>query len=440
MSTLGSVLKTIGAGARLLPSDIGALFSQATTDVHDELEAFVAGLKAWAQQQNPEPIFRVLRAVDPIVRLKDLAIVTRFPDVQEVLARDDVFHVPYARNFERISEGRNFILGMENTPEYARDLATLRLAIRREDIPTRVAPFVTATAESIVAKSGGRIDVVKDLGDIVPSALVAEYVGTPSPEPRTFAVQSAAISGYLFLPSTPEIEAEAIAMAKGMRDVLRAQIAARKAEPRGRVDDVLERLLTMQAQGMDGLSDDDVLEKLFGIVVALIPTTSGAAARAIDELLRRPAELQRAQSAARVDDYATILQCILEALRFNPLGPGVFRIAAADYTLAAGTSRATTIAQGTRVLAALSSAMMDGTILSDPHDFRLDRPAWQYMHFGYGLHTCFGQYINMVQLPRILAPVLRRSNLRRADGGAGELALNGPFPASMTLCFDDARD
>ena len=43
-----------------------------------------------------------------------------------------------------------------------------------------------------------------------------------------------------------------------------------------------------------------------------------------------------------------------------------------------------------------------------PNDFRIDRPDYDYMHFGYGLHTCFGRYINMVQIPRIVQALLAR--------------------------------
>ena len=125
-----------------------------------------------------------------------------------------------------------------------------------------------------------------------------------------------------------------------------------------------------------------------------------------------------------------------EALRFNPLGPGVFRIAAADYTVAAGTSRAKTIPQGALVLAALQSAMFDSNNIDEPSEFRIDRPAYTYMHFGYGLHTCFGQYVNAAQLPRMAAALLRRTNLRRAPGAAGHLAVDGPFPTSMILEYD----
>jgi cytochrome P450 len=436
VTVIGSVARTIADGVRMLPADVGALFAQTRTNVHDDIEGFVAGLKTWAQQQNAEPVFALLRKIDPILLVKDMAIVTRFTDVQEILSRDDVFHVPYAQHFAMLCEGRNFILGMEDTPQYTRDVATLRLAIRREDIPGIVAPLVTARATALVSAAGGAIDVVTELADMVPSALVAEYLGCPSmPGAHDYAAQAAAISGFLFLPSTPALEQQALADARAMRAALRATITDRKAAAT-QTDDVLGRLLLMQAQGFPGLSDEGILDQLFGIVVAIIPTTSGAVARALDELFRRPAMLARAQAAAREDDYATVQQFILEALRFNPIGPGVFRVANADYTVAAGTNRARTIPLGTKVLVALESAMMDGDTLDDPRAFRLDRPAWQYMHFGYGLHTCFGRYINAVQLPRILAAILKQPNLRRAAGDRGALQLAGPFPAHLHVEFD----
>jgi cytochrome P450 len=413
------------------------VLGQTEANVQDGMDDFVARLKLWLQEKNPEPVFAILRRIDPILIVKNFAVVTRYDDVQEVLSRDNVFHVPYAQKFDELTGGKNFFLGMENTPEYTRDVSTMRLAIRREDIPQRIMPFVEHTADDIVARAGGRIDVVKDLGNIVPSALVAEYIGTPSPTPSEFAEQSAAMSGYLFIPagSNPDLERQAVADAKVMRAVLARQIAERKRD-RGHSDDVLERCLVLQDAGQRGMSDEDILDKLFGIVVAIIPTTSAAFARAIDELLNRPEQLERAQRAARENDFATVWQFMSEAMRFNPLGPGVFRVAATDYTVAAGTSREKTIPQGSIVLAAIQSAMFDSNNIDEPSEFRINRPPYTYMHFGYGLHTCFGQYINAAQLPRMGAALLRRTNLRRAPGAAGHLTVNGAFPTSMTLEYD----
>ncbi|HTW22519.1 MAG TPA: hypothetical protein VMD78_02905, partial [Candidatus Baltobacteraceae bacterium] len=142
------------------------------TDVMD----FLDGLKQHLIQ-NPEPVFAILRRVKPILIVKDTAVVTLFEDVQEVLSRDDVFQVTYREKMEVIGGGSNFFLGMQNSPDYERDVSHMRTVIRREDLPGRVLPFVSATAEGLVAASGGRLDVVQQLGRVVPTCWVVDYFG-----------------------------------------------------------------------------------------------------------------------------------------------------------------------------------------------------------------------------------------------------------------------
>ena len=61
------------------------------------------------------------------------------------------------------------------------------------------------------------------------------------------------------------------------------------------------------------------------------------------------------------------------------------------------------------------------------------------MHFGYGMHTCFGQYINMVQIPMIVKALLRCKNLRRASGAPGKVQYQLAFPVSLHLEFDNVN-
>ena len=104
--------------------------------------------------------------------------------------------------------------------------------------------------------------------------------------------------------------------------------------------------------------------------------------------------------------------------------------------MAKGKMHATTIPRGTSVIAATQSAMFDETFVDAPNEFRIGRPDYGYMHFGYGLHTCFGQYINRVQIPGILKPLLKKNALRRAADVAGQLQYDGSFPRSLTVVFD----
>ena len=80
-------------------------FSTATTTaasldrlLHETLQKDIMGhleqLKA-SLLRNPEPIFKILRSTKPILLVKNLALVTRFQDVTEVLSRDWVFRVTY---------------------------------------------------------------------------------------------------------------------------------------------------------------------------------------------------------------------------------------------------------------------------------------------------------------------------------------------------------
>ncbi len=434
-SRLAALAAKIGHTLEALPGELVHVVEHEFEVLKEDLEGLAAKLKAWAVA-HPEEIFAVLRRLRPILVVGDFALVTRFEDVQEVLSRDGVFQVPYADNFRELTGGRNFFLGMSNTPEYSRDMSNMRIVVRREDLGTRIAPLVGSVADRLVAAAPGRIDVVTELATRVPTELVADYFGTPTPTPDAFARDGALISGYLFL-SAANLRDGAKAAATEMLTALRATVAARHAD-RGRRDDVLERCLILQDAGVPGMDDDTLVVNLFGLVVGAIPTTAAMVARAIDELLRRPRELALAHDAAARGDTALVTRYVSEAMRFNPLGPGVPRIVLEDYTVAGGAVRATTLKAGMKMLVSLQSATFDSARIDAPNEFRIDRPDYNYMHFGYGIHTCFGEYINMVQIPRIAQALLSRPNLRRADGVAGTLQVDGPFPAHLVVEFDAA--
>lgn len=393
----------------------------------------LAKLIAWAED-HPRIVFGVLRFIDPILDVKNLVVVTRFDDVQEVLARDQIFHVTYQAKMEKVTGGENFFLGMQDSPRYTRDVSNMRLAVRREDLPNIVLPQVDAAiARCINDIAGkGRCDIIQELTRIVPADLVGSYFGTPGWDRKEFTDDLGTLFAYLFFPDNPDAESASLAAAARCRDYLDQCIAARK-QARGQHDDVLERCLQMQDTGLPGCSDLDIRNNLIGLLIGAVPTTSKAAALCVDYLLDHPELLLQAQQAAGANDDAQLNQFVLESLRFNPFGPGVFRLCAQDYILGQGTLRAQTIPAGKMVLALTQAAMLDGDKVTDPGDFKLDRPGYIYMHYGYGLHTCFGQYINSVQIARIVKAIIQLPNVRRAEGEEGKLQIVDQFPAHMVL-------
>ncbi len=403
-------------------------------DAAQEVDALVSALQASALA-HPRPLFALLRTLQPILVVRKLALVTLYDDVQEVLARDEVFDVPYAEKMELITSGENFFLGMRNTPRYTRDASNMRIVVRRDDVASLLAPLVQRTAQGIVTDAGAALEIVKDLTRVVPARMVGTYFGTPGPSEETLIAWTSILFQFLFFDQNndPALRARAVTASAGMNAYLDGAIAERKARPLG-VDDVLNRCLALQRAGVPGMSDLDIRNDLVGVIIGAIPTTGTAAALIVDDLLDRPGELAAARAAAEAGDDALLGRYALEAMRFNPVTPGIFRIANQDYTLARGTSRATTIAAGTTVVAATQSAMFDSRRIDDPEAFRVDRPDYAYMHWSHGLHTCFGQYINAVQLPGIVKALLLRG-IRRAPGAAGQLTRDGPYAGSLSVSF-----
>jgi cytochrome P450 len=137
------------------------------------------------------------------------------------------------------------------------------------------------------------------------------------------------------------------------------------------------------------------------------------APQAVEQLLRRPTRSPgRRRPPARTTTPAQ--GYVFEAMRFDPLAPALPRVALRDWEIASGTPRAERSPRGSTVLAAFSSAMMDERRIPDPRRFDPRRLPHEYIHFGHGLHTCFGIHINGALLPLVLKPLLKRPGLRRA--------------------------
>ena len=287
------------------------------------------------------------------------------------------------------------------------------------------------------ALPNGRIDLAMELTQEVTTRLFGPYFGTPGRSVKEFSDQARGLFGFMFadLFNDPARRVAVEPLAVSMRAYVEGAIAERKhargqqgGDPaRLRHDDILERCLKFQDLGLPGFSDREIRNNMIGLIVGALPQPPMVIPQLFDVLLNRPKELAEAQAAARADDDALVARYVFEASRFYPLTPGLFRNCLEDYRVAAGTWRAKTIPAGAFVMAATRSAMFDGRKLADARSFRLDRPADAYMHFGYGMHECFGVYMNRVMIPQICKAVLKLPKLRRAAGDAGRLRMDEDF-------------
>ena len=407
----------------------------------DPLRPAEGGVKArltnWALGQAPLA-FRVLREVWPIPRTGRMALVTRHDDVREVFLRDADFGVTYRAKLDVIMGGEPFFLGMPDGEAYRQAVSALRLAVRPEDIPTRLAPAFERRAEEVVREAGGRIEVVDALVRRVSFEVLLGYFGVAAPADGDLRVWATRLFEFQFADpgDDPALRAEVDGIAPRLRAHIDGLIRNRREAGPG-PDDVLGRCLALQAGGEPGFADAQIRSGLIGLVVGGPPQQPMIVPQALEQLLRRPEALAGAVAAARAGDDALVAGHVFEAMRFDPIAPALPRVATRDCTIAAGTGRATAIAAGTAVFVGLASAMRDRRRISDPESFDPRRPPHDYMHFGHGLHECFAAAINRAVLPLLLKPLLRRG-VRRADGPEGRLRKRGPFAERLVVEYDRA--
>jgi cytochrome P450 len=393
-------------------------------------------------------ISALLRQLDPVLRLKSTAILTLHADVVDVLNRDTEFTVSQINAARTNRDDGPFVLSMDRGPQHDREKAMLNDVVSRDDL-TWIREIVRTAATDLVekAKPSGQIDIVDGLYRAVPLRLLDVYFGMPGPDKQTMMKWMRALFYDIFLNvgNDATVSAAAHTAFTALKPYMDNRIAARKLEIAGlpadyvasQTDDLLTRMLLLQRlpEYADWLNDDAIQRNLGGLIIGAVDTTNKACVQIIDQLLRRNVEFKSAVQAAESDDIATVRRFAYEALRFNPHNPILLRYAANSVIVGSSSGHPKELAAGTTVILSILSAMFDPTAFPDPGKFDAARQT-PYLHFGHGLHECQGRHINAVQIPEILAPLLRLPNLRRASGPRGQIQYDGPFPNMMVLDFD----
>jgi cytochrome P450 len=379
---------------------------------------------------NALPFFQELRDDRPILQSQAATLVSRFRDVEEILHRETIFSVS-AYLPRMMGVIGPFVLSQDITPGYDHDISVMRLVVRREDL-SRVKDIVSRCAAGIVQalfQGPGPIEIVQTLTRKVPVRLAAEYFGVAAPDDTQMMGWARACFREFFinLLDTPDMRAPAVAAGAEMRARLDELLAERRPGVGDGKDDIMGRLLGLQAAG--SVDDELVRRTLAGLVIGMVETTSQAAIQALLVLFSMPDALAKAAAATTADDDDALAGIVFEALRFRPINPMVVRVANEDYHLAAGEPHATLIPKGSKVFALTWSAMFDARVLEQPEEFRPGRPEHHYLHFATGLHACFGRYISQIQIPQILKPLLKLPGLRPA----GAPDYDGPFPQNLLV-------
>jgi cytochrome P450 len=296
--------------------------------------------------------------------------------------------------------------------------------------------MVEKLGQAIVTGAKGNLEVVDSLVRQITFDLYMDYFGIPNPPGGDLRVFATRLFEFQFADfgNDPALRAEVDKMALALRNHIDGLIEKRRASGEV-IDDVLGRCLIMQTKGVPGFDDGQIRSAMMGFIVGGPPQPPMVVPQALEQLLRRPDALAGAQRAALDNDDKLLAGYVFEAMRFDPLAPFMPRVATKIATIAAGTSRAIEVPQGANVYVAFSSAMMDERRVPDPQTFNPRRLPHEYIHFGYGLHQCFGIHMNLVLLPLMLKALLKQPGLRRAPGPAGKLRKRGAFSDTLHVNY-----
>ncbi|MGI8330879.1 cytochrome P450 [Actinomadura scrupuli] len=371
--------------------------------------------------------------------------VTRFADVTEVLSRSEVFTVrAYAPMMDVVLDGP-FILsrdGREHRAERGVAQAVL-LPHDAQHVRELAGGFADAALDGLLerarARGEDRIDLVRDFARRVPLKICGAYLGFPGPDEESMTRWSQASQIAIFRNPRrdPEPNAAAAAAGKEMRAYLAGLIAERRASLQDRPEevpqDVLGRLLRLCPPAELSFDDHRVAANLAGMLIGYLENTAQSVVQVIEQLMLRPGVRREAERAA-ADDPALFDRYVWEALRLNPFAAYVFRLCEETYTLASGTPRETVIPAGTVVMACHPAAMSDPAVVPEPDAFRIDRPAFAYLHFGHGVHDCVGGYAGAATITEMVRRVLLRPELQLLPPPDGAIGFDGTaFPTRFAL-------
>ena len=200
----------------------------------------------------------------------------------------------------------------------------------------------------------------------------------------------------------------------------------------GRNGDVLDLMLT-QADKDTGqkLSRLSIRQQMLTFLAAGYDTTSGMLMWTIYYLLKNPAALAKCYAevdevfgedlsvlpdAAQIPKLQYLLQCMKEALRLWPVGPGFQVRPLADEVLG-GRYR---IKKGQPILILTPQIHRDPNHFPDPECYDPDRfapeleatrPGWAWIPFGNGQRACIGRHFSFFESQLLLGLILQRFRL-----------------------------
>jgi cytochrome P450 len=240
----------------------------------------------------------------------------------------------------------------------------------------------------------GEFDLVADLAEPLPVAVIAELLGIPDTDRPLLRPWSADICLMYELNPPEASQRRAVAAAIAFGDYLRDLTRARRRRPG---DDLVSRLA--QSSGDDGaLTEDEVVGTCALLLNAGHEASVNGAGNAWWSLFRHPEALRRLR-----EEPGLLTTAVDELLRHDTPLPMFERWALEDVEV-----DGIRIPRGSEIALQFASANRDPDAFDRPDEVLLDRRPNHLLSFGAGIHYCLGAPLARLELSILFRHVLER--------------------------------
>jgi len=362
-----------------------------------------------AFKANPYPFYARLRAEAPVHRVtlpdgQSAWLVTRYDDVVAVLkderfakdrtnalSKEQLARQPWMPAFFRPLTRNMLDL---DAPDHTR----LRGLVQKAFTPRlveQVRDRIQTLADHLLDKAAhrGRMDLIRDYAQPVPTTVIAEMLGVPVTDRHRFQRWSNTLvtlggSRWGIVLSIPAVWM--------FLRYIRKLTQARRAQPR---DDLVSALVQAEEAGRQ-LSEDELVAMTVLLLIAGHETTVNLIGNGTLALLEHPEQLTRLRN-----DPALIRSAVEELLRFgSPVETATERYAREEVRIAG-----VTIPRGELVFAVIASANRDERQFTDPDKLDLTREPNKHLSFGLGAHYCLGAALARLEGQLAVGTLLRRA-------------------------------
>lgn len=374
------------------------------TDLEIDLSSI--DLQAPEVRANPHPYYAAMREQDPFFPSTfedDAYLLTRFADCEAVLRDPRWSSDPTHREITgtdldvrtAMSFGDAHVLLFTDPPDHTR----IRKLMSRAFTPRTVEalrPRVQAIVDELLdgVAERGRVEVVNEIGYVVPVTVICEMLGVPVADRDQFGPWSSDASRLLDGVLDEETTNRGLLGAMQIINYLGELIEDRRRTPR---DDLLSVLVHARDDGV-GLTDEELRLNTLLLFVAGHETTMNLVGNGTYALLRHRDQLERLRT-----DPDLVPSAIEELLRYDGPVHLSSRVAVTDVEVNGHRFRA-----GDQALTIIAAANRDPARFPDPDRLDVGRDDGPHLTFSYGIHYCLGAALARLEGQVVIGSLARR--------------------------------